>query len=285
MSKAMKSQHLAMCLCSLFVGLITLIAAGQAAIAAEPTAKPPAKAITQQPTKAAPPIIYDEATDHLSVKVKDASLLEVLAKISILSGVQILVAPKVEQPITLEFKDRTVEDGLKQIVQAYNLNHAAFYNEEVKKDGSKKVMLTGMQIIGKDKDAELKPVVALEHEATVRALSRISTSKDGKPKKTASMIDYAQQRWQARLSALSPEQRKKLEEDAQRRAEKAEAERIKREARRAEREKRDAERRARRQAEEELMKATDPERYQLKEQRREELRQQVTEELQQEQTK
>jgi hypothetical protein len=231
-------------------------------------------------------VFYDAATDHLSLNVKDASLLEVLAKISILSGVEILVSPGVEQRITLTLQDRGLEDGLKQIVQVFKLNHAAFYHKGTAKDGSEKITLVGMQIIGKDKNtSNLKPVVALEHEAMVRTLSQRSKTKDTAKGKLPSMMDYAQQRWQARLSAMSEEQRRKLEADAQKRAEKAEAEKKQREERRAEREKRNEEREAERQAQEELLKATDPERYELRQQRREEIRRQVIEEQKQQQAK
>lgn len=229
-----------------------------------------------------PEVIYDKATDRLSVQADRDSLDGLLARIALLSGVEFLMDPKVEQPVSITLKDRPLEKGLKKIMQTLNLGYAMIYQKKEGQDQSAGPLLISMKIVPKGMEnypnLNLVPVVDVNGEAVIRSLS-------GRPLRAGqtlpTIFDYAEQRWQARLNKMPQEKRKRIEENTKRRQEKQAARIEEAKKRRAEREKKVAEHRARREAAEEELRASNPELYELRKQQREEIRQKVMEELMQ----
>ena len=246
----------------LFWALVLVAFVGQTAFAGEPE------------------VIYDKATDRLSVQADRVSLDGLLARIALLSGVEFLMDPKVEKPVSITLKDRPLEEGLKNIMQTLNLGYAMIYQKKEGQDQSAEPLLISMKIVPKgmenNPNLNLVPVVDVNGEAVIRSFS-------GRPLRSGqtppSIFDYAEKRWQARMNKMPEEKRKKIEEDMKQRQEKQAARREEVENRRAEREKKVAEHRARREAAEEELRASNPELYELRKQQREEIRQKVMEEL------
>ena len=230
-----------------------------------------------------PEVIYDKATDRLSVQADKVSLDGLLARIALLSGVEFLMDTKVKQPVSITLKDSPLEDGLKKIMQTLNLGYAMIYQKKEGQEQSAEPLLISMKIVPKgmenNPNLNLVPVVDVNGEAVIRSLS-------GRPLRAGqtlpTIFDYAEKRWQARLNKMPQEKRKRIEENTKRRQEKQAARTEEVENRRAEREKKVAEHRARREAAEEELRASNPELYELRKQQREEIRQQVMEELAQE---
>ena len=227
-----------------------------------------------------PEVTYDKATDRLSVGADMVSLKGLLARIALLSGVEILMDPEVEQPVSITLKDRPLEKGLKKIMQVLNLRYAMIYQEKEGQDQSAEPLLISMKIVPEGKEnnphPNLVPVVDVNGEAVIRSLSR-------RPRRAGETVPtifgYAEERWQARLNRMPEEKRIRIEEDMKQRQEKRAARAEEVENRRAERKKKVAEHQARRLAAEEKLRASNPELYELRKQQREEIRQQVMEEL------
>jgi hypothetical protein len=246
----------------LLLGLFLIPFVGQMALAGEPE------------------VIYDKATDSLTVKADRVSLEGLLARIALLSGVEFLMAPEVEQPVSITLKDTPLEDGLKKTMQTLNLGYSMIYQKREGRDGSTGPLLISMKVVPKGMEnyphLNLAPVVDVNGEAVIRSLS-------GRPPRAGqtlpSIFDYAEQRWQARLSKMPEEKRKRIEERMKQKQEKRAARLKEAENRRAEREKRVAEHRARREAAEEKLRISNPELYELRQQQREEMRQQMMQEL------
>lgn len=226
-----------------------------------------------------PEVFYDKATDCLSVKADNASLKGLLSRIAFLTGVEFLIDPAVEQPVSIMLKERPLEKGLKRIVKSLDLSYAMMYQKKEGRDEAAGSLLITMKIVPKGmENPNLVPVVDVKGEAVIRSFI-------GRPlregQKLPSIFDYAEKRWQARLDKMPAEERKQIEDDIKQRQERQAARMEEKEKRRAEREKRKAEHQARRQAAEDELKESNPELYELRQQQREELRQQVTEELKQ----
>jgi hypothetical protein len=226
-----------------------------------------------------PEIIYDKATDKLSVQADMVSLDGLLARIALLSGVEFLMDREVERQVSITLEELSLENGLKKIMQALNLRYAMIYQ---KKEGQEPLLIS-MKIVpeGKENNPNLNlvPVVDVNGEAVIRSIS-------GRPLRAGqtppTIFDYAQERWQARLNKMPEEKRRRIVEHMNQRQEKRAARMEEMENRRAEREKRVAERRARRLAAEEKLRVSNPELHELRKQQRQEVRQQVMEELAQE---
>ncbi|MEC4675801.1 MAG: hypothetical protein VST72_02615 [Nitrospirota bacterium] len=221
-----------------------------------------------------PEVFYDKATDRLSVEADSASLKGLLARIAFLTGVEFLIDPAVEQPVSIMLKERPLEKGLKRIVKSLDLSYAMMYQKKEGRDEAAGPLLITMKIVPKGmENPNLVPVVDVKGEAVIRSFS-------GRPlregRKLSSIFDYAEKRWQARLNKMSAEERKQIEDDIKQRQERRAARMEEKEKRRAEREKRKAERQVRRQAAEEELKESNPELYELRQQQREELRRKVT---------
>ncbi len=226
-----------------------------------------------------PQVIYDKASDTLSLQADTVSLEGLLARIALLSGVEFLLDREAEQPVSITLEGLPLEKGLKKIMEALDLRYAMIYQ---KKKGQEPLLIS-MKIVPEGKEdnphLSLEPVVHVNGEAVVRSLPgrRPSAGKTTVP----TILDYAQERWQARLDKMPEEKRRRIEERIKQKQEKRAAHMEEMENRREEREKRAAERRARRLAAEERLRVSNPELYELRQQRREEIRQQVMEELNQ----
>jgi hypothetical protein len=248
----------------LFLGLLLVVFIGQTASAGEPE------------------VTYDKATDSLTVQADGVSLEVLLARIALLSGVEFLMDPEVEQPVSITLRDTPLEDGLKKTMQILNLGYAMIYQRRKGHDQSTGPLLISMKVVPKGMEnhphLNVVPVVDVNGEAVIRSFS-------GRPPRAGqtlpTIFDYAEQRWQARLNNMPEEKRRRIEENARRRQERQAARLKEAENRRAEREKRVAEHRARREAAEEKLRISNPELYELRQQQREEMRQQVMEELNQ----
>jgi hypothetical protein len=230
-----------------------------------------------------PEVIYDKATDTLSVQADMVSLEGLLARIAFLSGVEFLMDREVERPVSITLEELALEEGLKKIMQDLNLRYAMIYQKKEGQGQSAEPLLVSMNIVPEGKEnipnLKLMPVVDVNGEAVIRSLS-------GRPlragQKLPSIFDYAEERWQARLNKMPEEKRKRIVEHMKQRQERRAARMEEMENRRAEREKKAAERRSRRLAAEERLRVSNPELYELRKQQREEIRQQVMEELSQE---
>lgn len=222
-----------------------------------------------------PNVVYDKASDLVSVEADNASLRILLAVIALKTGVEIEMDPAVEQAISITLKDRTLEDGLKQIAHRLDLKYAMVYHKEKGQDESATPTLVYMKIVPKSTkpDQMLEPVVPLQREAFVHSLSSIR-----KGVKSSSMLDHARKRWQARMDNMPEDKRKRIEEMMKKMQEQYEARLAERQKLKAKFEQRMEEKRAKRQAMDEEMKASNPEGYELRQQRREELRQKAIEE-------
>jgi len=226
-----------------------------------------------------PEVIYDKATDRLTVQADMVSLEGLLARVALLSGVEFLMVREVERPVSITLEELPLEKGLKKIMQDLNLRYAMIYQ---KKEGQDPLLIS-MKIVpeGKENNPNLNllPVVDVNGEAVIRSLS-------GRPlraeQRLPTIFDYAQERWQARLNKMPEEKRKRIVEHMNQTQEKRAARIEEMENRRAEREKKVAEHQARRLAAEEKLRVSNPELYELRKQQREEIRQQVMEELAQE---
>jgi hypothetical protein len=226
----------------------------------------------------APEVAYDKATDRLSVGADMVSLKGLLARIALLSGVEFLADPEVEQPVSITLKDMPLEKGLKKIMQVLDLRYAMIYQKKEGQNQWAEPLLISMKIVpeGKENNPHLVPVVDVNGEAVIRSLSRRSR-RDGQT--VPAIFGYAEERWQARLNNMPEKKRKQIEENLKQRQEKWAARDEKAKERREEREKKVAEHRARREAAEEELRISNPELYELRKQQREEIRQQVMEEL------
>ena len=212
-----------------------------------------------------PEVIYDKATDRLSVQAEMVSLKGLLARIALLSGVEFLMDPEVEQPVSITLKDSSLEKGLKKIMQTLHLRYAMIYQKEEGQDQSAEPLLISMKIVPEGKvnnpNLNLAPVVNVNGEAVIRSLSRHPRREEQTP---PPIFGYAEKRWQARLNRMPEEKRKRIEEDMMQRQEKRAARVEEVENRRAKRKKKMAKLHARQQTAEEELKASNPELYELR---------------------
>jgi len=227
-----------------------------------------------------PEVTYDRATDMLTVGADRVSLKGLLSRITLLSGVEFLIDPEVEQPASITFKDCSLENGLKKIVQALDLRYAMIYQKKKGQDQSAEPLLISMKIVPEGKQNNpnliLEPVVDVNGEAVIRSLSSPKAPRGG-DQLPAAIFDHAKERWQARLNKMPEEKRERIVEHMQQRQAKRTARMEEAKNRRAERETKKAEHQDRRIAAEEKLRASNPELYELRQRQREEIRQKVME--------
>ena len=232
-----------------------------------------------------PAVTYDKATDGLSVGADSVSLKGLLARIALLSGVEFLIDPEVEQPVSITFKDCSLERGLKKIMQVLDLRYAMIYQKKKGQDPAAEPLLISMKIVPEGKENNpnliLEPVVDVNGEAVIRSLSPSKAPRGG-DRMPAAIFDHAKERWQARLNKMSDEKRESIVEHMQRRQAKRTARMEEMKNRRAERETKRAQHQDRSVDAEEKLRASNPELYDLRQQQREEIRQQVVEDRAQE---
>lgn len=143
---------------------------------------------------------YDRASDHLSITAKDASLKSVLGRIAKLSGVEVLFDDAADGPLSIDFKNESLDNGLKQILKGRN--SSLRYSE----DSKKHTLLVGVTVlpVGEQGSGNARQLVGMDDEAYYRARSKLSNEQ-------LTEIDNANERWQARLNQLPPKQRAIME--------------------------------------------------------------------------
>lgn len=200
---------------------------------------------------------YDKQTDHLSVVAEAASLKSVLGRIAKLSSIEVLFDDKADESVSLDVKSESLEKGLEYILKGRN--SAMRYS----KNDKGVLLLIGVTVLPRGEQQRswhaghggaAKRLVSRHLEAYNRAVSRLSREGQLQP------TDNASERWQARLSEMSPELRKRIERNVNKRL----LEKVESEQKQAEKRKKRKELRAKRkqqqlQAREEAMKAISPE--------------------------
>lgn len=215
-----------------------------------------------------PEVFYDKAKDILSVDADDASLQILLARIALLSGVEILIDPSIERRISIKIEDRSLEEGLKDI--ARGLSYAMTYNNG--KDNKGKPLLVSMKIVPMGKTpGGLISVFPQQHEAVYRSFL---PRPDKRGLEGAPIFDYVMERWEARLDAMPDEKREKFLQMIEERQERQKARYEARQKKKEEHAKRQEERRERKRADEEELKSADPEYYEEMKERQAEMREQ-----------
>lgn len=176
--------------------LLALIAIGMMT-AAQASAQ--AAAIAQE---AAPVSIvsYDKANDFLHVSVEAVALKRVLGRIAKQSGIEVMFDDMADAPVSVDIKASTLEDGLKRILKGHN--HMLRYS----RDEQEKLLLIGVMVLpeGEQDTGRARRLVGMEDEAFYRARNQLSIGQ-------VQQMDRSMERWQARMSELSPERRQRLE--------------------------------------------------------------------------
>jgi hypothetical protein len=178
-----------------------------------------------------PQVHYDSAADRLTVVAQEIPLSTLLAHIAIASGLEILMDPDADRPVSITLRDQPLEAGLKRLVRG--LSYAMFY-ESKPFEGSKpnSPLLIAMKVLpqGKEDRTALAPVVTLEKEARARAVAPGST-----PRPSGPSAGYSAKRWQMRLDKLPDATRQRLEEHVRQHQVLREKQVVKRAEQRAER--------------------------------------------------
>ena len=169
---------------------------GMPAVAAIPTAQ-------QQ-------VHYDPATDRITLNVHDMSLTQLLARISVQTGVEILMDPTVERTITFSMQDQPLEAGLNKLMRG--LNTVMIHDQRDVPGKGPQSMLTTVKLLpeGQTNTALLRPVVSPEAEALLRAKGRDPSGRA----RSDQVSDQVSERRAARLAKMAPVQRAKLEQQA-----------------------------------------------------------------------
>jgi hypothetical protein len=178
-----------------------------------------------------PQVRYDSAAGRLTVVAQEIPLSKLLAHIAVASGIEILMDPDADRPVSITLRDQPLEAGLKQLVRGSS--YAMFYESkpfESSKPSSP--LLIAMKVLpqGKEDSIALSPVVTLEKEARARAVPPGSTSRPSGPS-----AGYSAKRWQMRLNKLPDATRQRLEEHMRQHQALREKQVVKRADRRAER--------------------------------------------------
>jgi len=169
-----------------------------------------------------PYVRYDGSADRLTVDAHDGSLTGILARISRLSGVEILVDPAVEHRVNVSIDNQPLEQGLATLTRGLNSVLVHDVRNVAGKGGQNMLVTLKLLPKGQTNMALLMPVLSPEAEAMLRADQRV---RSGAPR-----LGLVNDRRLARLQKLPPEQRERLEQiekqrvqkDLQRKAERAE---------------------------------------------------------------
>lgn len=214
----------------------------------------------------APNVIkYDKQKDALSISVNKVSLKQVLATIAIQSHIEALFDDRADEPITMSFEDRPLEEGLK------NLLRGSSYAFRYTRDANDKALLIGVSVLprgdapdAKVGDANAQPLLEVTGEVFMHAKNNRQLSIEAFAKQEA-----YNQRWQARLAELPADVRARAEQHAREKLEAHDKKSAKREehaaSKKAEREERKKASEVKRQ---ELLESMSPEDRAFAEQRR-----------------
>lgn len=218
-----------------------------------------ANAVSQQTLQ------YDPNNDELSVHVEQASLKTVLSRIAMLSGIEVLMDPRVEQQVSVEIEKQPLEAGLKQLVRG--MNSVFRYGESASAQDSKP-LLVGLNLLPQSEVDEqmLEPLLSIEGEAMLRTMTQRSQATDNR---------LVSQRWDQRLEQLPSDYRERIVSVAQEQRRKLELRREMRTERQHQSALKRAEVLAERDRAAEALRLADPERYELRRQRLKEIEQSV----------
>lgn len=207
---------------------------------------------------------YDPNSDELSVTVEQGSLKAVLSRIAILSGIEVLMDPRVEQQISVAIEKQPLESGLKQLVRGMN---SVFRYDNAETENSKP-LLVGLNLLPRSDADEsmLQPVLDIEGEAMLRTMTQRSQATENK---------LVVQRWEQRLEQLPADYREHIVNVAQEQRRKLEERREFRKLRQQQSELKRLEVLAERDRVDEFLRLEDPERYELRLQRIKEIEQSV----------
>ena len=146
---------------------------------------------------------YDAVSDRIAIQAQATSLTGLLAQISRQSGVEILIDPAVERPVTMDIKDQPLEQALEALTRG--LNTVLVHDVRTLPGKGEQNVLVMVKLLpkGQTNTALLMPVLSPEAEAMLGAeLRNAQDARQGK---------LVNERRMARLEKLSPEKRDKLE--------------------------------------------------------------------------
>ncbi len=200
---------------------------------------------------------YDPNNDVLTLQVEQVSLKTVLSRIAMLSGIEVLMDPRVEQQVSVTIQNQPLEQGLKQLVRG--MNSVFRYGESGSTMGAKP-LLVGLSLLPQsDADGQmLEPLLSMEGEAMLRTMTKRSQASDNR---------LVGQRWDQRLAQLPPAHRERIIDVAQQQRRKLELRRKIRDERQQLSALRREELLAERERGEGALRLADPERYELRRQR------------------
>ena len=175
--------------------LLALITIG-VTMAAQATA-----ATAAQDTIPAHIVSYDKANDSLRVSVDAAPLKRVLGRIAQQSGIEVMFDDMADTPVSVDIQASSLEEGVKRLLKGHN--HMLRYS----RDEQAKLLLIGVMVlpVGEQDTGRAKRLVGIEEEAFYRARNQLSIEQ-------VQQMDRSVERWQARMSEMSPETRQRLEE-------------------------------------------------------------------------
>jgi len=190
---------------------------------------------------------YDRKSDKLSIQAEGTSLRELFGVISLKTGMEIVMSPKVEQQVSVNVENKPLPDALKSMGRSLRLNRVMIFGE--RPDGPP--LLLRMKILpqGENDSVDLEPVVTVEQEVVSRSRPSYKTisPEAGQSQETISPeTDMSAARWQNRLKELPRYQQQHLAELASKLEERNAARELQKKQSKAEREARHAEREARR---------------------------------------
>ncbi len=88
-------------------------------------------------------VIYNRNEGRLSVNVVNSPLTEILREVSKKTGVIIKMDSAIDNPVTVEFNDLTLEEGLKEIIRPYS--YVMTFRENVR-EGKRDYSVKNLQL-------------------------------------------------------------------------------------------------------------------------------------------
>ena len=88
-------------------------------------------------------VIYNKKEGRLSVNALNSPLTEILREVSKKTGVIIKMDSAIDNPVTVEFNDLTLEEGLKEIIMPYS--YVMTFSEKLK-EGKREYSVKNLQV-------------------------------------------------------------------------------------------------------------------------------------------
>ncbi len=210
-------------------------------------------------------VSYDAGNDRLTVQVEQVSLKAVLSRIALLSGIEVLMDPRVERQVSTVIEGQALEYGIKRLVRG--LNSVFLYGEPDTTKGTKP-MLVSLRLLpqGEVDGSMLEPLMLLEGEALLRMMTKRAQANSAKE-------NLAVQRWDQRLKQLPSEYRERIIRVAKKQRQQLELRRKMHNERQERSALRHVKLLAEKERSEEILRLADPERYELRRQRLSEIEQ------------